>query len=369
MRKKSKVWISIGSGLILGTMAYIFFSYPLPPVEEINEARQKLNEIEQAELSSFASKSYKETLAAYDSAMKYWQIENSKIFLFRNFDKVSEYAQLAIKTGEQTIQLASVARKGLADKSKVQIEQVRNKLNLYNKLYQNIPIGAELQRSLAQAKLLFEEGVSADNMNNYELSINKTDSSYILITSVLNYSSATLKSYLVQHPEWNKQATAAIARSAKQKNSLILIDKYARQCQIYQSGKLVGSYTSELGSNWIGDKNRQGDKSTPEGLYKVLSKKDKGSTKYYKALLLNYPNADDKKRFAEGQKSGKISKGASIGNLIEIHGHGGKGVDWTDGCIALTDSDMDKLYKLSAVGTEVLIVGSLKSLEQIKSQE
>jgi len=54
-----------------------------------------------------------------------------------------------------------------------------------------------------------------------------------------------------------------------------------------------------------------------------------------------------------------------IGNLIEIHGDGGKGINWTDGCVALTNSDMDKLYGLVGVGTPVTIVGSLRSLKEI----
>ncbi len=60
-------------------------------------------------------------------------------------------------------------------------------------------------------------------------------------------------------------------------------------------------------------------------MYKIIEKKQNGQTKYYKALLLNYPNEDDKKRFLANKKNGIISKDAKIGNLIEIHGNGGKG--------------------------------------------
>ena len=56
---------------------------------------------------------------------------------------------------------------------------------------------------------------------------------------------------------------------------------------------------------------------------------------------------------------------ATIGSMIEIHGNGGKGVDWTDGCIALTDSDMDKVFGIAKVGTTVTIVGSMVDLKNI----
>ena len=55
----------------------------------------------------------------------------------------------------------------------------------------------------------------------------------------------------------------------------------------------------------------------------------------------------------------------SNGAMIEIHGHGGKGIDWTEGCIALTNNDMDNLFNIVKVGTPVTIVGSMQSLRQI----
>jgi murein L,D-transpeptidase YafK len=115
----------------------------------------------------------------------------------------------------------------------------------------------------------------------------------------------------------------------------------------------------------MGDKRHQGDQATPEGYYKITEKKDGTGTKYYKALLLNYPNEDDLKRFNLEKKKGTLRKSTDIGGSIEIHGNGGKGIDWTNGCIALKDSDMDVVYRISQAGTIVTIVGSLKPLEEI----
>ena len=81
-------------------------------------------------------------------------------------------------------------------------------------------------------------------------------------------------------------------------------------------------------------------------------------TKFNKALLINYPNDEDRMRFALGRRRGTISRGAGIGNLIEIHGDGGEGRDWTDGCVALTNEDMDRLFAHVRVGTPVTIVGT-----------
>jgi murein L,D-transpeptidase YafK len=121
----------------------------------------------------------------------------------------------------------------------------------------------------------------------------------------------------------------------------------------------------ELGKNWIGAKLYKGDKATPEGLYHVTKKLHGQKTKYYKALMINYPNEADKNRFASEKKRGTLSKRAQIGGLIEIHGGGGRGVNWTEGCIALRDSEMDIVYREIAEGTPVTIVGSLIKLSEL----
>jgi len=83
------------------------------------------------------------------------------------------------------------------------------------------------------------------------------------------------------------------------------------------------------------------------------------------ALLIDYPNDEDKVRFNHEKSKGIISQNAKIGYGIEIHGSGGKGVDWTEGCIALEDYEMELIFRIATVGTPVTIVGSMKNLQQI----
>ena len=88
-------------------------------------------------------------------------------------------------------------------------------------------------------------------------------------------------------------------------------------------------------------------------------------TKYHKALLIDYPNETDREEFRKEIARGTLPSTAKIGNLIEIHGDGGRGVDWTEGCMALTDSEIDVIFKIAKEGTPVTIVGSLINLHQI----
>jgi murein L,D-transpeptidase YafK len=97
----------------------------------------------------------------------------------------------------------------------------------------------------------------------------------------------------------------------------------------------------------------------------VTKKFDGGKTKYYKALLLNYPNDEDTARFNAEIANGSLPPSAKIGGLIEIHGEGGRGIDWTEGCVALTNREMDLVYRYVKVGTPVTIVGSMTELGDI----
>jgi murein L,D-transpeptidase YafK len=123
-----------------------------------------------------------------------------------------------------------------------------------------------------------------------------------------------------------------------------------------------------MGPNWIGDKRHRGDKATPEGRYYITKKKKGKDTIYYKALLINYPNDEDRKRYNDDVKRGILSAGQGIGGLIEIHGGGGKGAHWTEGCVALTNAEMDQIFDFVEVGTPVTIVGSLRNLQVLQEE-
>ncbi|MBE0564409.1 MAG: L,D-transpeptidase, partial [Krumholzibacteria bacterium] len=156
---------------------------------------------------------------------------------------------------------------------------------------------------------------------------------------------------------WRKWVDATVARSAREKIPAIVVYKEKRLLVLYDRGRAVAVYTADMGRNRLQQKRHAGDKATPEGRYHVTAKKQGGQTRYYKALLLDYPNDEDRSRFARIRAEGGVPDGVGPGRHIEIHGHGGRERDWTDGCVALSDPDMDTLFAKVAVGTPVTIVG------------
>lgn len=158
--------------------------------------------------------------------------------------------------------------------------------------------------------------------------------------------------------QWREWVEQTLAQSRDEGIVVIIVDKLRRRLSVYQSGRLLAAFPAELGANGLRPKQHAGDRATPEGRYQVVQKKQGAATKYYKALLINYPNDQDRVRYLQAKRQGRIPWRAGIGSLIEIHGDGGEGRDWTDGCVALRNADMDKVFAWAQVGTPVTIVGT-----------
>jgi murein L,D-transpeptidase YafK len=150
---------------------------------------------------------------------------------------------------------------------------------------------------------------------------------------------------------------AAVAQSAStptMQADRVLVLKKERTLELLRDGKILKSYKVALGGDPVGPKTRQGDHKTPEGVY-LLDYRNAHSH-YYKAIHISYPNAHDR------EQARKI--GVSPGGDVFVHGltngYGAVGAahrlhDWTDGCIAVTDDEIDEIWKSVPEGTVIEI--------------
>src|SRR4030095_15790061 len=159
-----------------------------------------------------------------------------------------------------------------------------------------------------------------------------------------------------ERPTGRRWVQETIEESNRRSKAVIIVDKLRRQLLVVRGDEDLASYTVDLGAGGIEGKTRAGDESTPEGRYKVTEVRNPGQTRYHRALMLNYPNDDDRARFKALQRKGLVPKNGRIGRNIEIHGEGGRAQDWTQGCVALSNAEMDELADLVEVGTPVTIV-------------
>ena len=135
----------------------------------------------------------------------------------------------------------------------------------------------------------------------------------------------------------------------------VFVDKSARTLQLLSDDKVIKSYHIALGGNPIGHKQQQGDQRTPVGNYTLDYKNEKSG--YYRSIHVSYPNTADKARAK--------SRGVSAGGDIMIHGQkngfGAFGIlnqqrDWTEGCMAVTNDEMDEIMAAVKIGTAIEIV-------------
>lgn len=135
---------------------------------------------------------------------------------------------------------------------------------------------------------------------------------------------------------------------------LIRVDKSDRRLELLRDGEVLKTYHVSLGANPVGHKQREGDERTPEGRYRIDWRKP--GSQFYRALHISYPNAEDRRAASR--------LGVSPGGAIMIHGQpNGWGwaapflsvVDWTDGCIAVSNREMKEIWNAVPDGTPIEI--------------
>ena len=153
--------------------------------------------------------------------------------------------------------------------------------------------------------------------------------------------------YLYAHYNWNPLP-------AETRIDRILVEKSARRLSIFRGGKKLKDYRVALGRNPVGAKEQEGDMKTPEGFYWIDWRNPESD--YHLALHVSYPSDEDNTRAA--------ARGVNAGFDIMIHGirNGGGWIgafhrmqDWTAGCIALTDEEIEELYRVTPDWTPIEI--------------
>jgi murein L,D-transpeptidase YafK len=149
---------------------------------------------------------------------------------------------------------------------------------------------------------------------------------------------------------WAASKTPGPAKRA----DLIVIVKSTRTMTLYSRHVVLKTYKVALSRDPVGPKERAGDHKVPEGDYVVDEKN--AHSRFHLALHISYPNATDRERARK--------LGVSPGGNVEIHGLPDKyawlgsvqhNVDWTDGCIAVTNAEIEQIWQLVPVGTPVEI--------------
>jgi L,D-peptidoglycan transpeptidase YkuD (ErfK/YbiS/YcfS/YnhG family) len=268
------------------------------------------------------------------------------------FDRAVDEARTAILEADRRAAAAEKVAREQLDQTATTIDQADEVLEAAGRQ-------PDLRLHFTRARLLYDEAKLRYQGGDYPYARDRAAQAQEQAVTVLERTTAMMERYVDagQVARWQRWIDDTVRWSKTTGDIAIVVSKDDHRLTVYENGLAVKAYPADIGLNNLGDKVRAGDHATPEGRYKITSKKSGGQTAYYKALLLDYPNDEDRARFDAMRRRGEIPRGEGPGNLIEIHGEGGRAKDWTRGCVAVSNDHMDQLFQRVRVGTPVTIVG------------
>lgn len=330
---------------------------PVPP--EVQLALNQEQDLWRAGANIYAEEAYEDYLAALKSGRDRLSVEQSRLAWFRDYESVTADFLSVLNRGEQ------VRRELLNNQAQQAADLVRLTARVTDRLRVLRDLAAAVKdsrlntRSLTRVDVLLTEAKSLVSAGQPDAARNRLSEAETLLDKAVDKIRPMIEHFVdaAQVARWKAMVDAAVAENRRRGGHTIVVNKLRRQLTLYHNGSVVATYPVGLGFNPIGDKLHAGDRATPEGLYKVVRKLP--NSKFFRALLVNYPNADDERRFAEAKRKKLIPANARIGGLIEIHGGGKEAA--TLGCIGLDDAKMLELFKRVEVGTPVVIVAAMST--------
>lgn len=278
----------------------------------------------------------------------------------RDYDEAGVLAQKAFDAGRSCAAHAQAALELRRDRADRALADLQSAIAHTTALARHVPDGEGVKAQILRAAISLGEGRSSYGQGQYERSEDAAERGRAQVAEAVHDIDRFFDAYKKdsRNATWRRWVTQALAE-AKKGETVLIVDKLRRQLVVVKGDDEIASYAVDLGLGGIDSKTRAGDAFTPEGRYKVTEERNIGQTRYHRALMLDYPNAEDQARFKALQRSGAVAKNVRIGSNIEIHGEGGREQDWTQGCVALRNADMDTLVGLVGVGTKVTIVGTI----------
>lgn len=349
-------------GLLLaaGVFGVVFAGTPAMPLLEVERARLALRHAQEM-ASKDAPQEVAHAVEIRDEMERRLARERDRFAPLRQPDGVAEMARLLQESSTAAIARAKVVRSARMGEAKGRGHELEDRLAALRSDVDLFPADRRLRTAYRRAELALQQvSRSADDGEPDHLrdDLDSAAAEIVQAEKLIDSRYARLHdpSWRRRWQGWAQQAVAA----SRDAGAAIVVDKVKQRCLLLRGGHVVASFSAELGRNGFADKLHSGDAATPEGVYRIKERRQNGATRFYRALLLDYPNTNDQREFEAAKRRGQIPRGRGIGGLIEIHGSGGKGNNWTDGCVALSDADMDRLFAAAPVGTTVAIVGTAR---------
>ncbi|MBN2206884.1 MAG: L,D-transpeptidase [Candidatus Aminicenantes bacterium] len=307
--------------------------------------------------SVYAAEDYGRYRERFKTARAALDRESAKLSWFRDYEAVQAELRSVLDFGHGVLDRVEGLKKVKAEAFGTEVGALTERILELQDITLRLNEKGAARRALARAELILAEAQALNGKAAFDALPGKLEAARSLIGLAETVLSDFLERFQdpVQVETWKRWVERTIEGSRRDGTAALVVNKIEGNLTVYRAGRPVRRFSVGLGMNGFSDKLHSGDNATPEGFYKVIKKIPR--SQFYKALLIDYPNDEDKARFERAKKEGRLEAGAGIGGLIEIHGGGQDSL--TRGCISLEDSDMDTLFAMVAVGVPVTIVGSL----------
>lgn len=313
----------------------------------------------------YASEGYARHRAELSLARDLLAEQERKFALLRDYGPAGERFRALLAQGEAIREAVRASRDGRAQALGERLEGLGLRIELLRDVTELMNEGRLGRRSLMRAEVALDDARRALDAGDLDGSEALLPQSEERLRAAEQNLGRVVCRYLdsQQLNRWRRIADGAVAESGRTGGLALLVLKLERKLLVYRDGRVQRTYRVGLGGNGLSDKLYQGDHATPEGRYTVVRRVP--NSRFHKALLLDYPNEEDRQRFARAKAAGQVPKGRSIGGLIEIHGGGRNSV--TEGCVSLDNPAMDELFALVEPGTPVYIAGTLNGNDLLRS--
>ncbi len=345
-------------------ISLLFYSCHAPPVPpEVERSKVQEHELWRAGAPVYAVDEYRDYLVSLRLARDKLIKQNARFRWFRKYTDVKADFSAVLAKGEAVLKKVQEEKSARFRDHSGQLRALQMRISRLRALSLKMNENELIRKNLTQAEVAFKEAEGLLGKESYPslpeklrgIELHLTRAEEALLEILARYADDN------QVEKWRRWAGETVGESRKTGRTAIVVTKLDRKLFLYKKGTVRAAYEIGLGKYGLSDKLYAGDEATPEGKYAIVKKNP--SSRFHKALLLNYPNEEDLRNFSQAKKKGLIPSRAGIGGLIEIHGGGTDSL--TNGCIGLENEDMDRLFSEVPVGTPVTIIGTLESVENL----
>lgn len=360
-----------GSYLVTGVLSVILFALPgcmqkVP--SEVVEAIESLDrQLVESQGAEYAPEVYGRFVKHWVALRGQLQAAEDEIVWPWESNPLLVSLQKVRDEGEEAMAQSRSQRETRRLETETRLAFLEGRLRTFNSRIDEMGSRVVLGRKPVETALLLHQARTFFDQGLYDRSVHVAQQAAGMMEVQTAVLTTTLGHYADERRihAWRRMAQQTIEWSRVHHTAAVVVSKADRRLTVYRNGRQILSYPVRLGYNGILEKRYQGDGATPEGQYHIIRKRDRGQTQFYRALVLNYPNGEDRRRFQQARHTGRIPADAFIGGQIEIHGGDDILMNQTLGCLMLENWQMDAIFRVVEQGTPVTIVGAVQLTNSI----